>query len=358
MAGRRKYILSGPTRGGGIVAMKAMLLENFGQPLKYRDVPDPAPGYGEVVLDVEACGVCHSDLKIVSGLHPNCSKIQLPFIPGHEIAGRVCSVGEGVKEWKKGDRALVSIYMGCLQCESCRAGAEQLCESEEQRIIGFSVNGGYAQKVKVRERNLVRLSEKLPGPEAAVITDAIGTSWRAAFEAAQVTGGQKALVIGLGGLGVHLAQILNAAGLDVEICEACREKLSITDELGLDKVFCRYANDMPRDKKYDVIFDVTGKIMDYDDLLSRIKRRGKLIMIGYSVDSKSSFLTSIAHVNEISLIGTRGYSVKNLKDALDMVERGKIRPVVGAVHPLEDANEVLRQLKEGYSLCGRLVLVP
>ena len=68
VAARRKYILSGPTRGGGIVAMKAMLLENFGQPLKYRDVPDPAPGYGEVVLDVEACGVCHSDLKIVSGL--------------------------------------------------------------------------------------------------------------------------------------------------------------------------------------------------------------------------------------------------------------------------------------------------
>ena len=134
--------------------------------------------------------------------------------------------------------------------------------------------------------------------------------------------------------------------------------MSITDELGLAKVLCGYANDMPRDKKYDVIFDVTGKIMDYDDLLSRIKRRGKLIMIGYSVDSKSSFLTSIAHVNEISLIGTRGYSVKNLKDALDMVERGKIRPVVGAVHPLEDANEVLRQLKEGYSLCGRLVLVP
>lgn len=338
--------------------MKAMVLEEFGQPLRYREVPDPMPDYGEVVLEIEACGVCHSDLKIVSGLHPNCSKIKLPFIPGHEIVGRVCSIGEGVKDWKIGDRALVSIYMGCLKCRSCRAGLEQLCENEEQRIIGFSENGGYAQKVKVRERNLVPVSDMLPAVEAAVITDAVAASWRAVFEAARITGGEKALVVGLGGLGVHLAQILNASGLDLMICEPCKEKLSVVDELGLKNVFCGYTEDIRAEEKFDVIFDVTGKITDYDGLLSHLRRGGKFIMVGYSVNNKSVFSSSVAHVNELSIIGTRGYSVKNLKDALDMVERGKIKPVIGAVRPLKEANEVLKQLEEGFNMCGRLVLIP
>lgn len=338
--------------------MKAMLLEEFGQPLRYAEVPDPIPGYGEVVLDVEACGVCHSDLKIISGLHPNCKKIKLPFIPGHEITGRISSLGEGVTGWKPGDRVLVSIYMGCMDCDSCRAGMEQLCESESQRIIGFTENGGYAEKIKVRARNLVRISGDIPAAESAVITDAIGTSYRAAFEASQIRGGERVLVIGLGGIGVHLAQILHSAGLDVTICEPCKEKLAVVEELGLNQVFCGFAEDLPESEKFHTIFDVTGKITNYDGILSHLKRRGKFVMVGYSVNCQSAFSSAITHVNELSIIGTRGYSFKNLEDCLDMVERGKIKPIVGATRPLKDANEVLAQLKNGFNLCGRLVLIP
>lgn len=338
--------------------MKAMLLEQFGQPLRYGEIPDPIPGYGEVVLDVEACGVCHSDLKIISGMHPNCAQIRLPFIPGHEVVGRVSAAGSGVNGWKIGDRALVSIYMGCTTCDSCRAGMEQLCESDELQIIGFTENGGYAQKMKVRARNLVPISDEIPATEAAVITDAVATCWRAAFEAANIKSGEKALVIGFGGLGVHLAQILNSCGVDVTVCELCKEKVTIAGELGLNQVFCGYAEDLPADKTFHTIFDVTGKITNYNGILSHLKRRGKFVMVGYSVNSPSLFSSAAAHVNELSLIGTRGNSVKNLKDALKMVEMGKIKPIIGAVNSLENANAVLQQLNDGGHICGRFVLIP
>lgn len=337
--------------------MKAMQIDSFGTKLNYVEIPDPTPEYGEVVLKVEACGICTTDLKIVAGTHPNCNKISFPFTPGHEICGRVEQIGEGVSGWKVGDRAIVSIYMGCTTCDSCRNGTEQLCE-DDLKIIGFTENGGYAEKVRVRARNLVPVSDKLPAEEVAVVTDALTTCYRAAYDIGKVEAGERALVVGLGGLGIHLAQLLKVAGLNVTIVEPNAERLKIAEEFDFDTVFCGYPEDMPANWKFNVIFEITGKILNYDTLLSHMKRSGRFVMVSYSATEPSTFMSSLCHVNEIQLLGTRGGSYKNMKAVLAMVEDGLIKPIVAKTRPLCEANELLEELKAGVGGSGRLVLIP
>lgn len=338
--------------------MKAMLLNQFGEDLVYSDVPEPEPMPGEVRLIVEACGTCGSDLKIVSGKHPNCAQIQLPFIPGHEVCGRIDKLGEGVSGWEIGDRAVVSMYKGCLTCESCRRGSEQLCESPLLQITGFNTDGGYAEKMVTRVRNLVRIPDSLPSEKAAIVTDALGSSYRAAFEIAKVKAQESALVVGCGGLGVHMIQLLKMAGLEVTVCDINPDRLEIAPKFGVDHIIYGSHLEVPEEMKFDVIFDVSGKISDYDSFLKHAKRKARFVMVGYSVDAPSAFMSSLAHINEIQMLGIRGASYLNFKNVMQLVIDGKIEPVVGRTAPLSEANEVLAELKAGTKTPGRLVLIP
>ena len=338
--------------------MKAMVLDEFGGKLELREVEEPVVNQGEVKLEVEACGICGTDLKILSGKHPNCPQIKFPFIPGHEVCGHIVEIGDGVKGWNIGDRAVVSIYMGCLECESCRRGTEQLCESDDLKIVGFNRNGGYAEKIVVRARNLIRISDSIPAEQAAIVTDAMSASYRSAFEIAKVEAHESALVVGYGGLGVHLAQLLKVAGLHVTVCDINPSKLTIAPEFGFDNVISGSHLDVPDDLKFDVIFDVTGTITDYDPLLKHIKRRGRFVMTGYNVVKPSSFMSSLCHINEVQMLGIRGGSYNNLKKVMEMVEKGQVRPIVGKTRPLAEANELLAELKEGFDTPGRMVLIP
>ena len=337
--------------------MKAMVLPAFDRPFELRELPDPEPGYGEVVLQVEACGVCHTDLKIRAGTHPNCKDTTFPHIHGHEICGHVIKIGDGVTGWRNGDRAIVDIYYGCGECRNCLSGNTQRCEGE-LRVVGYSVPGGFAEQVCIRAANLVRVSADLPAEYAAVTTDAIATSYRAAYTAGQIRAGQTALVVGFGGLGAHLAQILKAEGLSVTICDTSGKKLSIAPELGFSDTFCGLIQNMPEHEPFDVVFDVTGVITDYDILLRLVAKGGRFVMVGYTTKMQSSFSSAIAHVGELTMCGTRGYTMEDLAGALAMVEDGKVRPVIGKILPLTDANEALRMLEEGFDECGRIVLVP
>lgn len=338
--------------------MKAMLLNQFGEDLVYTDVEEPVPGPGEVRLKVEACGTCGSDLKIVSGLHPNCAQIKLPFIPGHEVCGSIDALGEGVEGWNIGDRAVVSMYMGCLVCESCRKGSEQLCEDPSLKITGFNTNGGYAEKMVTRARNLIKISDDLPSEKAAIVTDALGSSYRAAFEIAKVRAHESALVVGFGGLGVHLAQLLKYAGLYVTVCDINPDRLEIAPEFGYDHIIYGSHMDIPQDMMFDVIFDVTGKISDYDPLLKHARRKARFVMVGYQVDRQSSLMSSLVHINEIQMLGIRGASYLNFKEIMQLVEEGRIEPIVGKTAPLYEANEILAELKAGTKTPGRMVLIP
>ena len=104
--------------------MKAMAVTQFGEPLEMIDLVDPVPGYGELVLSVDACAICASDLKLIAGHSPKDIKVDLPAVPGHEIVGSVSAIGPGVADWQIGDRGVVYVYVGCGQCGHGIAGVE------------------------------------------------------------------------------------------------------------------------------------------------------------------------------------------------------------------------------------------
>src|SRR5215831_5676831 len=137
--------------------MRAAILHEFKTPLEIEDVERPSPGAGEVLIQVEACGVCHSDLHLADGDWTQFAKIvKRPLILGHEIAGHVVETGEGVQDLKVGDRVGVPwLYWSCGECDFCRGGYENLCA--KQKITGVTIDGGYAEFVKAPASHATRI---------------------------------------------------------------------------------------------------------------------------------------------------------------------------------------------------------
>ena len=159
--------------------MKAAVLREFKTPLAIEDVGQPQPGAGEILIRIEACGVCHSDVHVADGDWPQFAKIvKTPLTLGHEIAGVVIEKGAAVEDLKIGDRVGVPwIYWTCGECEFCREGNENLCR--RQKITGVTVDGGYAEFVKAPARYAVRIPEQYFFVEAAPLFCAGVTVYRA-----------------------------------------------------------------------------------------------------------------------------------------------------------------------------------
>lgn len=180
--------------------MKAAVVHKFGKPLVIEEVPKPEPGLGQVVVQIESCGLCHTDIHAAHGDWP--IKPKLPLIPGHEGVGIVESVGSGVTEVKEGDRvALPWLGYNCCSCEYCISGWETLCQSQER--MGYSMDGSYAEYALAYARNVVKVPDSIDPFAASPLTCAGVTS----YKAVKVSGaGPSDLVaiFGVGGLG-HLA---------------------------------------------------------------------------------------------------------------------------------------------------------
>ena len=146
--------------------MKAAVLHEFKKPLSIEDVPQPVLDPEDLLIRVEACGVCHSDLHVADGDWPQFTKItKRPLILGHEIAGRVAEMGERVADFQIGDRVGVPwVYWTCGACDCCREGNENLCV--RQKITGVTVDGGFADFVKAPACHAVRIPEGLSATEA------------------------------------------------------------------------------------------------------------------------------------------------------------------------------------------------
>jgi D-arabinose 1-dehydrogenase-like Zn-dependent alcohol dehydrogenase len=181
--------------------MKAAVLREFKKPLTIEEVDRPKPGAGEVLIKMEACGVCHSDLHVADGDWSQLAGIvKKPLILGHEIAGRVIEKGPGVRDFEVGDRVGVPwIHWTCGECQFCLEGNENLCTG--QKITGVTVDGGYAEFVKAPASHALKIPEGLSSVEAAPLFCAGVTVYRA-LKHARVSPGQRLAVFGVGGLGI------------------------------------------------------------------------------------------------------------------------------------------------------------
>jgi propanol-preferring alcohol dehydrogenase len=340
--------------------MNAMVLREFNTPLVNKKITIPEINFGEVLVKVFNCGVCGTDLKIYRGLLPP-SIITLPHVMGHEIAGEVVDVAADVQDVKIGDKVIVYFYIGCGQCKFCLSGRENICKNIKR--CGFELDGGYAQFVKVPAKNLCLFND-LSYPEAAVLPDAVATSYHAIKTMGQVRVGDRVLIMGAGGLGIHAVQIAKLCGADVAVVNRTASKLDRVKEL-IDDVhlICsqnvnvhEYIMDWTKGNGVDVVIDTIGYIeLARQWGFSSLSRGGRYIIVGYDLQKPLPINMMEMHYNEWQLIGSRVSTKLELEEVIQLVERKKIIPVIDKIYPIQKVNEALNEIAEG-KIVGRVVL--
>jgi 2-desacetyl-2-hydroxyethyl bacteriochlorophyllide A dehydrogenase len=339
--------------------MKAFVLRYYNRDLVLEEVEDPRPGPNDVVLQVKACGICSTDIKLVTGQIPS-SIVPLPVRPGHEISGEIVSVGSQVRHLSVGQRGIAYHYVTCRDCEMCRAGLENNCLSVKR--LGFELPGGMAELIRLPAYNLCPFDLHRAHREMAILPDAIGTPYHALKDLAQVRAGESVLVVGIGGLGIHAVQIAALMGARVIAADRKSEALELAARFGADAVIESSSGNLldhvmkiTKGKGVDKVIEIVGTPQTLEGSLRCLKPRGTLVMVGYDTSHPFPLPTMEMHYKEWKVFGSRAVTKQELLEVIDLVERDKIKPVVSQVVNWRKANEALKVIQEGKAI-GRTVL--
>ncbi|HUK90199.1 MAG TPA: zinc-dependent alcohol dehydrogenase [Blastocatellia bacterium] len=338
--------------------MKAAVLHEFKQPLEIEQVPTPEPGAGQVLIKVEAAGVCHSDLHLAQGDWTQLSAIlKRPLILGHEVVGRVVKRGPGVQDLKEGDRAGVAwLHWSCDECDICREGNENLCPA--QVITGATVNGGYAEYILARASHAIKVPTTLKSEEAAPLFCAGVTTYRA-VKRAGVKPGDRVAIFGIGGLG-HLAlQIAQTFGATIIAVDVAEEKLEFARSLGAEETLnartVDVVKEMRRMGRVQAAIVTSAAKSAYDSAFASVRQGGALIVVGLPAEPLC-FQAIMMAATEIRIIASSVGTREDLREVLDLAAAGKVRCHVES-RPLEQINQVLDEMRNG-KLSGRVVVTP
>ena len=336
--------------------MKAAVLREFKKPLSLEEVEKPQPGAGEVLIEVEACGVCHSDLHVAEGDWPQIVPItKKALILGHEIAGRVAEKGAGVDNLEVGERVGVPwVHWTCGECEFCREGNENLCS--KQKITGVTVDGGYAEFVKAPASHALKIPEGLSSVDAAPLFCAGLTVYRA-LKHAKIQAGQRLGVFGVGGLGHLAVQVGVGLGAVVTAIDVSDEKLEHAKRLGaastLNVSSVNVVKELRRAGGVHVALVTSAAKAAYDTAFPCVRGTGMLLVVGLPSESISfppiMMAATEVHI-QASSVGTR----QDMQELLEMAAAGKVRCQV-STRPLAQINEIFEELKKG-NVGGRVVL--
>ena len=338
--------------------MKAAILHDYKQPLRIEDVPRPACAADEVLIQVEACGVCHSDLHLAEGGWPqllSAVTVKMPLIMGHEAVGCVVEKGRDVAQIALGDRVGVAwIYWSCGQCRLCKEGLENLCP--RQIITGVTVDGGYAEFVKAKASHVTRVPETLSSQEAAPLFCAGLTVYRASKKAG-IRAGQRVAVFGIGGLGHLAVQVAKSFQAEVIGIDVTEEKLDLARALGADHALNAAAGDFAAQLKKvggpHVALVTSAAKAAYDLAFSSLRPDGTLAVIGLPAEDLTfPPIVMVARETRIvaSSVGTRA----DLRELLALAAAGKVR-CHSEARPLAQINQVFDDMRHGRIL-GRVVV--
>ena len=338
--------------------MRAMAVTAYGEPLVQLDLPEPEVPADHALLEVITCGVCFSDVKTARGHMPFSDRLRLPHVPGHEIFGRVMRTEpSGLME--EGTLATVFHYWPCGRCASCRRGDETLC-SQLAAWTGFTHHGGFRERIAVPVDRLIAVPSSIDPVHAAPLSCALGTAYRSVVVRGGVRAGSTVAIVGLGGVGIHAAQIARVAGAAVVGFDVHEPTLEAARELGLDvrasdPEAAAEAVAEAGGEGMDVVLDTVGhtETLALADLL--VRQGGRIVGVGYDPTTTLGVPTPRFVLGELELVGSRYAHRDDLERAIALVSSGRVRPVVGLVRRLEDVNEVFAALESG-SVVGRAVL--
>ncbi len=333
--------------------MRAMGVTAYGRRLEPLDLPEPNVPPGHALVRVLTCGVCFTDVKIWNGSMPFSGSLALPHVPGHEVFGEVVETNPpGLVE--EGARAIVYQYWSCGRCEACRGGVDALC-SALAGWLGFANPGGFRERVVVPVDRLIRVPAALDPLHAAPMSCALGTAFRAVVTRGGVRRGTRVAVVGLGGVGIHAAQVGRAVGAGVIGFDVHDETINAAEELGLKVRHARDAEAVTAMGGVDVAIDTVGSEDSLRLVDGLLRRGGRAVLVGYSEGTSIPLSTVRVVLDEIELIGSRYSTREEIARAVDLVSEGRVRMVIGMVRPLEAVNDVFEALASG-SLVGRAVL--
>ena len=337
--------------------MKAAVLHEFKKPLALEDVARPLLDTTDLLLQVEACGVCHSDVHVADGDWPQFRSLtKMPLIPGHEIAGRVVEKGCAAGAFQIGDRVGVPwIYWTCGACEPCREGNENLCV--RQKITGVTVDGGFAEFIKVPASHAVKVPDGLSAVEAAPLFCAGVTVYRA-LKQVRISVGERLAIFGIGGLGHLAVQVGKELGAEVTAIDVSEEKLGLAETLGaadcLNATSTNVTKALRAKGGVHVAMVTSAAKAAYDTAFACVRSTGTLLAVGLPAED-ISFPPILMAAKEVriqaSAVGTR----QDLREVLALAGKGKVRCQV-TKHPLSDVNLAIDRLRQG-QVSGRMVLV-
>ena len=350
-------------------SIKAAVCRAFNAPLVIEDILISPPGMGEVEVSLGAVAICHSDISFASGAWGG----HLPAVYGHEAAGVISAVGEGVGDFNVGDPVVVTLIRACGSCPSCAGGKPTICETPYDTVKGplrtadgspleqAMACGAFAEKVVVSHRQVVRIPETLPKDLACLLSCGVITGVGAVVNAAEMRPGQDVVVIGAGGVGLNAIQGARIAGARrIVAIDMTEEKLDIAMEFGATHGVLGSLRE-PWKAAYkalggrgaDAVLITVGAIPAYDQAPRYLGRGGKAIMIGmpHSGDVSTYEPVVLAALGQ-GMIGSKMGDVVIQRDIpwmIDLYEQGrlKLKELISGRWSLLQINEAIKDTKTG-----------
>ncbi len=343
--------------------MKALLLSQYNQ-LDIADLPAPVPGEDEILVRVAACGICGSD---VHGYDGTSGRRIPPIVMGHEAAGVVASVGAGVSNFEPGDRVTFDSTVYCGQCEFCLRGEINLCNNRQ--VVGVSCGdyrraGAFAEYVVVPQRICYHLPEGLEFQEAAML-EAVSVALHA-VRVSEMKGGETALVIGAGMIGLLTLQAAKAAGASkVLIADIDRTRLQTAESIGADETLLLSGGELVKEilrrtggKGVDLVLEAVGREETIAASISSVRKGGTVTLIG-NISPEVKIPLQVVVSRQIRLQGSCASSGE-YPQAMELLASGKIKvkPLITAVAPLSDGPRWFARLHAGEPNLMKVVLDP
>ena len=342
--------------------MRAVVVEAFGPPdgLRLLELQKPAPVGRQVLVQVRACGVCRRDILTRQG--PRRDGFAKPLVLGHEIAGEVASVGLDVRSFKPGDRVCSTQRASvCGCCSMCRTDRETLCA--DLRFLGQDEAGGYAEFALVNDDNLALVPERIDFPSAAIVGCTVGTSYNAVCDTGRVRPGERVLVTGAGGLGIHAVQVARASGAIVIASTRTQSKVLALEQAGAHAVvladnghFADGVRKATNGRGVDIAIDTVGGAV-FHEIRRSMSMGGRIVLVGEVTGMPVELDIATIYRRGLELRSAVSTSRRQLEMALRLVADGKVHPIVDRIMPLAEAAAAHR-LVEDNAVTGRIVLIP
>jgi D-arabinose 1-dehydrogenase-like Zn-dependent alcohol dehydrogenase len=342
-------------------SMRAARFYAPGEPLRVEDAPAPSAGRGQVLVRVLVCGLCGSDVHFIEGRVP---LARVPITLGHEPAGVIESVADGVEGLAPGQRVIVRPGTGCGGCEACAAGRDHLCD--RTCVLGMHVDGGLAEYVAVDAAAVIPVPEPVPLEQAAIISDAVATPYHALVDRGALRAGETVAVFGAGGLGEHAIRIARLCGAAVVIAVDVRPAaLDAALRAGADAAINGADERAARRIRgltggVDLAIECIGRAETIGEAVKSLRRGGRAVVVGMGPEPIQLPPPNAFTWGEQALIGAFGSSAGHVRNILALVAAGRLdlSRSVGMVLPLSRVNEGVDALRSSERTVTRVVIQP